>query len=50
MHPNRFRSHDAVIRVYYACCDVIKTHEHAGEFQRAVMRETKSRHTVKRDG
>jgi hypothetical protein len=25
------RSHDAVIRVYDANCNVIKTHEHAGD-------------------
>jgi hypothetical protein len=29
MHPNRLRSHDAVIRVYDATGDVIETHEHA---------------------
>jgi len=33
MHLNRFRSHDAVIRVYDACGDVIETHEHAGDFK-----------------
>jgi hypothetical protein len=27
------RSHDAVIRVYDAVGNVIKTHEHAGEFK-----------------
>ena len=27
------RSHDAVIRVYDAACNVIKTHEHAGDFK-----------------
>ena len=32
----RSRSHDAVIRVYDAAGNVIETHEHAGEFQRAV--------------
>jgi hypothetical protein len=35
---HRSRSHDAVIRVYDAAGNVIKAHEHAGEFQRAVRR------------
>jgi hypothetical protein len=30
------RSHDAVIRVYDAAENVIETHEHAGDFKRAV--------------
>src|SRR5262244_538924 len=30
------RSHDAVIRVYDAAGNVIETHEHKGDFQRAV--------------
>jgi hypothetical protein len=30
------RSHDGVIRVYDATGNVLETHEHAGEFQRAV--------------
>jgi hypothetical protein len=29
----RRRSHRAVIRVYDAACNVIKTHEHAGDFK-----------------
>ena len=29
----RSRSHDAVIRVYDAADNVIKTHEHAGDFR-----------------
>jgi hypothetical protein len=29
----RSRSHDAVIRVYDAACNVIETHEHAGDFK-----------------
>jgi hypothetical protein len=33
MYPNRFRSHDAVIRVYNDAGNVIETHEHAGEFK-----------------
>jgi hypothetical protein len=37
-----------VIRVYEAG-NVIETHEHAGEFKRAV-RETIGRHVLKRDG
>jgi hypothetical protein len=31
-------SHDAVIRVYDEAGNVIETHEHAGDFQRAVAR------------
>ena len=27
------RSHDAVIRLYDEACNVIATHEHAGEFR-----------------
>jgi hypothetical protein len=27
------RSHDAVIRVYDAACNVIETHEHKGDFK-----------------
>ena len=30
---HRSRSHDAVIRVYDATCNVIETHEHAGDFK-----------------
>ena len=30
---HRSRSHDAVILVYDAACNVIETHEHAGEFK-----------------
>jgi len=30
--------------------NVIETQEHKGDFKGAVTRETKSRHTVKRDG
>jgi len=30
---HRSRSHDAVIRVYDAACNVIETHEHAGDFK-----------------
>ena len=33
MHPNRLRSHDAVIRVYDETGNVVETHEHAGEFK-----------------
>jgi hypothetical protein len=33
MHPNRLRSHDAVIRVYDEAGNVIETHEHNGEFK-----------------
>jgi hypothetical protein len=33
---HRSRSHDAVIRVYDQTGNVIETHEHTGEFQRAV--------------
>jgi hypothetical protein len=33
MHPNRLRSHDAVIRVYESAGNMIDTHEHAGEFK-----------------
>jgi hypothetical protein len=33
MHPNRFRSQDAVIRVYDDAGNVIETHKHAGEFK-----------------
>jgi hypothetical protein len=48
---HRSRSHDAVIRVYDEPVNVIETHEHAGDFERAVtVRETKSRHAVNRDG
>ena len=32
-HPNRSRSHDAVIRVYDAAGNVIEAHEHAGGFK-----------------
>ena len=38
MHDSR--SHDAVIRVYDAVGNVIDTHEHAGDFQRAVSVRT----------
>src|SRR5260370_29341504 len=31
------RSHDAVIRVYDEAGNVIETHEHAGDFKRAVV-------------
>jgi hypothetical protein len=47
------RSHNAVIRVYDDARNVMKAHEHKGEFQRVVKRytlEAKSRHAVKRDG
>jgi hypothetical protein len=44
------RSHDAVICVYDEAGNVIETHEHAGEFKERQTRQTKSRHTVKRDG
>ena len=30
---HRSRSHDAVIRVYDAACNVIETHVHAGDFK-----------------
>ena len=30
---HRSRAHDAVIRVYDAAGNVIKTHEHAGDFK-----------------
>jgi len=30
---HRSRSHDAVILVYDAACNVIETHEHAGDFK-----------------
>jgi hypothetical protein len=30
---HRSRSRDAVIRVYDAACNVIETHEHAGDFK-----------------
>jgi hypothetical protein len=33
MPPNRFRSHNAVIRVLDEAGNVIETHEHAGEFK-----------------
>ncbi len=33
MHLNRFRSHDAMIRVYDEAGNVIETHEHAGDFK-----------------
>ena len=33
MHPNRLRSHDAVIRVYDDGGNVIETREHKGEFK-----------------
>ena len=33
MHPNRLRSHDALIRVYDGAGHVLETHEHAGEFK-----------------
>lgn len=29
----RSRSHDAVLRVYDDACNVIETHEHAGDFK-----------------
>jgi hypothetical protein len=29
---HRSRSHDAVIRVHDPACNVIETHEHAGDF------------------
>jgi hypothetical protein len=35
MHSSR--SHDAVIRVYDAAGNAIETHEHKGDFQRAVV-------------
>jgi hypothetical protein len=41
----------AVIRIYDEAGNVIETHEHKGDFKRAVCGvETKSRHAVKRDG
>ena len=36
MHPNRLRSHDAVIRVYDAAENVTEKHEHAGGFKEAL--------------
>jgi hypothetical protein len=46
------RSHHTVIRVYDEAGNVIETHEHVGDFKRAVSvtRKTKSRHALKRDG
>ncbi len=47
------RSHDAVICVYDESGNVIEMYEHGWRVQRAVSvnaHETKSRHTVKRDG
>jgi len=32
------RSHDAVIRVYDEAGNVIETHEHAGDFERVMLR------------
>jgi hypothetical protein len=47
----RSRSYDAVIRVYDEAGNMIEMPEYAGRFQRTVtLRETESRHTVKRDG
>ena len=48
----RSRAHDAVIRVFDEAGNVIEAHEHGWRVQRAVsgLRETKSRHAVKRDG
>jgi hypothetical protein len=41
----------AIRTVYDDAGNVIETHEHAGDFKSVVKRgETKSRHTVKRDG
>ena len=37
---------DAVIRVYDAAGNVIETHEHSGEFQRAVT-VVRTRHAIK---
>ena len=36
MRKHYGRSHDAVIRVYDAACNVIAAHEHAGEFKGVV--------------
>ena len=49
---HRSRSHDTVIHVYDAAGNVIETHDHKGDFKkpRALPRETRSRHAVKRDG
>jgi hypothetical protein len=50
---HRSRSHNIVIRVYEEAGNVIETHEHAGDFKgfgKRYAHETKSRHTVKRDG
>jgi hypothetical protein len=47
---SRSRSHRAIIRVFYEAGKVIETHEHAGDFREPSTRQTKSRHTVKRDG
>jgi hypothetical protein len=33
MYPNRFSSHDVMIRVYDEAGNVIETHEHKGEFK-----------------
>jgi hypothetical protein len=45
-----FRSHDAVICVFDEAGNVNETHEHAGDFKEPCARQTKSHHTVKRDG
>jgi hypothetical protein len=37
----------AVICVYEAAGNVIETHEHKGDFKRAVASETKSRHLIR---
>ncbi len=34
----RSRSHRAVIRVYDSACNVIETHEHAGDFKESLFR------------
>ena len=49
----RRRLHAAVIRVNDEAGNVIETHEHKDDFKEGRERrrgETKSRHTVKRDG
>jgi len=49
---SNMQSATLVIRVYDEAGNVIETHEHKGEFKDGEFcsRETKSRHTVKRDG
>ena len=44
------RLHDAVTNVYDANGETNPSTQARGRFQRAVTRETKSRHAVKRDG